>query len=161
MGDVSKSHGEHIEGVRGVTPQSTTSMKALTSLAAAAAFAVPLVISVPANAGADYCHTTTDGAYVCIQSVFGPRNNRGMVYTVDGYVYSSRFNCYSYNYGSTSLRAVACWSYTGIKSEPENVPEITEVPESVKGIMTEGGFISEEKAIDLEKVKNAMPPEMK
>ena len=136
-------------------------MKKSTAISAAAAFLIPLSVSGPVNAGADYCHRTTDGAYVCIQSVFGTRNNRGMVYTVNGYVYSSRFNCYSNNYGSTSLRAVACWSYTGIKSEPENVPEVTDVPESVKGIMTDGGFISEDKAIDLEKVRNAMPPEMK
>jgi len=136
-------------------------MKKLTAISAAAAFFIPLSVSVPVNAGVDYCHTTTDGAYVCIQSVFGTRNNRGMVYTVNGYVYSSRFNCYSNNYGSTSLKAVACWSYTGIKSEPGNIPEVTEVPESVKGIMTDGGFIAEDKAIDLEKVRNAMPPEMK
>ena len=80
MGDVSKSHGEHIEGVRGVTPQSTTSMKALTSLAPAAAFAVPLAISAPTNAAAEYYHTDVDGDYICIQGVYGDRRNRGVVY---------------------------------------------------------------------------------
>ena len=143
-----------------MTPQSTTSMKVFTSLAAAAAFAVPLAISVPANAAAEYCHTV-NGRYVCIEKVFGPRNNRGLVYTVNGNVYADRFNCYNYDYESTSLYAVACWSYNAIKAEPDDIPEVTEVPESVKGIMTEGGFVSPDKAIDLEKVRNAMPPEMK
>ena len=136
-------------------------MKALTSLAAAAAFAVPMAVSAPSIAGVDYCHRDVNGNYVCIQSVYGPRNYRGMVYTFNGSVYSSRFNCYDYNYGSTSIRAVACWDYNAIKAEPADAPEVTEIPESVKGIMTEGGFISEDKAIDLEKVRNAMPPEMK
>lgn len=136
-------------------------MKVLTSLAAAAAFAMPFAVSTPSIAGADYCHTDTSNNFVCIQSVFGPRNYRGMVYTVNGSVYSSRFNCYNYNYGSTSIKAVACWNYNAIKAEPTDAPEVTEIPESVKGIMTEGGFISEDKAIDLEKVRNAMPPEMK
>ena len=135
-------------------------MKALTSLAAAAAFAVPLAISAPANAAAEYCHRVTSGEYVCIEKVFGPRNRRGLVYTVNGNVYADRFNCYNYDYQSTSVYAIACWSYNAIKAEPADVPEVTEVPDSVKGIMTGGGFVSEDKAIDLEKVKNAMPPEM-
>ena len=136
-------------------------MKALTSLAAAAAFAVPMAVSAPANAAAEYCHRDVDGDYICIQSVYGARGNRGVVYTINGYVRNARLNCYNYNYESTSIAAVACWSYNAIKAEPADAPEVTEVPESVKGIMTEGGFISEDKAIDLEKVRNAMPPEMK
>lgn len=145
----------------GLTPQSTQPMKALTSLAVAAAFGMPFAVSTPSIAGADYCHTDVDNNYVCIQSVFGPRNYRGMVYTFNGSVYSSRFNCYDYNYGSTSIRAVACWDYSAIKAEPADAPKVTEIPESVKGIMTGGGFIPEDKAIDLEKVRNAMPSEMR
>ena len=127
----------------------------------AAAFAIPLATTAAVKAGADYCHTTTDGAYVCIQSVFGSRSNRGMVYTVNGYVYTNRFNCYRNDYGSTSIRAIACWAYTGIKAEPADAPEVTEVPENVRSIMSEGGFVSEDNAVDLDKVMNAMPPEMK
>jgi len=83
-----------------------------------------------------------------------------MVYTVNGTVYSSRFNCYNYDYGSTSLRAVACWSYQAISSEPKDIPKVTEVPESVRSLMTKDGFVGQDKAIDLEKVRKAMPPEM-
>ena len=136
-------------------------MKSLTYLAIASAFAIPLSSSMPVKAGADYCHTTKYGSYVCIQSVFGPRSNRGMVYIVDGYVYKSRFNCYNRSYASTSITAIACWSYTRIKAEPPDAPAVTEVPESVQSIMTEGGFVSEDKAIDLDKAMNAMPPEMR
>ena len=144
-----------------MTPQSTKSMKVLTSLAAAVALAIPLGISSPAKAASEYCHTTTSGIYMCIENVFGPRSNRGVIYKVNGSIYSMRFNCYNYDYASTSLRAVACWSYNAIKAEPANMPEVTEVPDSVKGIMSDGGFVPEGKAIDLEKVRNAMPPEMK
>ena len=136
-------------------------MKALTTIVAAAAFAVPLAISAPTNAAAEYCHTDVDGDYICIQSVYGNRRNRGVVYTINGYVKNARLNCYNYNYGSTSIAAVACWDYNAIKAEPSDAPEVTEIPESVKGIMTGGGFVSDDKAIDLEKVRNAMPPEMK
>ena len=138
-------------------------MKALTSLAAAATFAVPMAISytTPAEAGVDYCMTNDAGNRVCIVGVYGPRSNRGMVWTLNGQMRNSRFNCYAYDYQSTSIAAMACWSYNAIKAEPADAPEVTDVPESVKGIMTEGGFISEDKAIDLEKIKNAFPPEMK
>ncbi len=144
-----------------MTPQSTQPMKALTSIAAATSFAIPIAVSSPAEAGVDYCMTTNSGARVCIVGVYGPRSNRGMIWTLNGQMTNSRFNCYNYDYGSTSISAVACWNYESIKAEPKDAPEVTEIPESVKGIMTEGGFISEDKAIDLEKVKNAMPPEMK
>lgn len=56
---------------------------------------------------------------------------------------------------------MACWDYNAINAEPSDAPDVTEIPESVKGIMTDGGFVSVDKAIDLEKVKNALPPEMK
>ena len=128
---------------------------------ASAVLMSPFVGLSPAQAGADYCHTDLSGNYVCIQSVFGPRSNRGMVYTMNGYVYSTRFNCYARNYGSTSIMAIACWSYTGIKSEPADAPEVTEVPKSIRSIMSEGGFVSEDRAVDLDGVMNAMPPEMK
>jgi len=136
-------------------------MKSLTSLAIASAFAIPLSSSMPVKAGADYCHTTTRGNRVCIQSVFGTRSNRGIVFTVDGYVYSNRYNCYNYNYASTSVQAVACWNYTGLSSEPKSIPSANEMPDEVKNIMSGEGFIAEDQAIDLEKVKNAMPDEMK
>jgi hypothetical protein len=118
-------------------------MKHLALIATALAAASTAWISAPqpASAGADYCMRNTDGDYVCIQSVFGPRNYRGLVYTVNGSVYSSRFNCYNYDYESTSLKAVACWSYEAISSEPKNMPKVTEVPASVQAIMTSGGFV--------------------
>ena len=119
------------------------------------------MISLPAEAGVDYCMTNDVGNRVCIVGVYGSRSNRGMIWTLNGQVRNTRFNCYNYDYGSTSIAAVACWNYTGIKAEPSDAPEVTEIPESVKGIMSEGGFISEDKAIDLDKVRNAMPPEMK
>ena len=70
-----------------------------------------LLRTLPAVAGSDYCHTNQAGDYVCIQSVFGPRNNRGMVWTLNGYVRTSRFNCYNYDYEQTSIIAIACWVY--------------------------------------------------
>lgn len=136
-------------------------MKSLTFLAIASAFSIPLLTAQVAKSAAEYCHTDTSGDYVCIEKVFGSRGNRGLVYSVNGNVYASRFNCYNRNYGATSIRAVACWSYNAISSEPDNLAEIKETPESLKGIMTEGGFISSDKAIDLDKVMNAMPDEMK
>lgn len=136
-------------------------MKSLTFLAIASALSLPFFTAQVAKSAAEYCHTNGAGNYVCIEKVFGPRSSRGLIYTVNGNVYSARFNCYARNYHSTSLNAVACWNYTGIKAEPENLAEIKQMPDSLKGIMTEGGFISSDKAIDLDKVMNAMPPEMK
>ena len=135
-------------------------MKIVASLAAMAAAVIPFALTPQSNAAAEYCHTDTDGDYVCIEKVFGTRRNRGMVFTVNGNVYAGRFNCYDYDYGATSITAIACWDYTGIESDPKDMPKITEIPESIKGIMTGGGFVSEDKAIDLEKVRNAMPAEM-
>ncbi len=135
-------------------------MYKLHGLIVALAIAAPLPISAPAQAGVDYCHYV-NGKRVCITTVFGKRHNRGMVFTVNGKVYSRRFNCYDYNYGSTSIAAVACWNYTGISSEPKSIPSANTITEEVKGIMTGGGFIPEDQAIDLEKVKNAMPDEMR
>ncbi len=113
------------------------------------------------KAGADYCQTTRMGNRVCIQSIFGTRSMRGIVFTFDGYVYSTRYNCYNYNYESTSLKAVACWAYTALSSEPKSIPSGNEIPDEVKNIMSREGFIAEDQAIDLEKIKNAMPDEMK
>ena len=143
-----------------MTPQSTTSMKALTSLAAAAAFAVPPAISPSANAAAEYCMTNTSGNRVCIHAVYGPRNNRGITASTNGYMNNFRVNCYSRNYGSTSLIAYACWSYNAITTEEP--PELTEATtQETIAAFGVSGFVSEDKAIDLEKVMNAMPPEMK
>ena len=136
-------------------------MKTLSYLASIAAVVLPLSNSNPAHAGVDYCATNDAGNRVCIVGVYGPRSNRGMIWTLNGQMRNSRFNCYDYGYQSTSIAAMACWSYNAIKAAPADAPEITEVPESVKGIMAEGGFVSEDMAIDLEKVRNAMPPEMK
>ena len=146
--------------IRSIYSISIFSMKSLTLLAIASAFSIPLLTAQVAKSAAEYCHYT-NGNYVCIEKVFGPRNNRGIIYTSNGNVYSARINCYARDYHSTSLNAVACWNYTGIKAEPENLAEIKQMPDSLKGIMTEGGFISSDKAIDLDKVMNAMPPEMK
>ena len=136
-------------------------MKSLTFLAIASAFSIPLLTAPVAKSAAEYCHTDANGRYVCIQSVFGPRSNRGVVITANGSVYTYRLNCYNRTYASSSINAVACWSYTGIKAEPENLAEIKKPPTSLNKIMTEGGFISSDKAIDLDKVMNAMPDEMK
>lgn len=80
----------------------------LLSIAAALS---PILEGMPAIAGSDYCHTNARGNYMCIQSVFGPRSNRGMVFTMNGVVGSYRVNCYDYNYEKTSLIAIACWVY--------------------------------------------------
>ena len=138
-------------------------MKTLTSLSlAAVASVMPLAELVPSAAGSDYCHRNMSGNYVCIQSVFGPRHYRGMVWTLNGYVnVSKRINCYEYDYEPTSLTAVACWSYTPLKNEPLETPEPSKVPEDIKAIMTGGGFIDEDKAIDIEKIKKAFPDKMK
>lgn len=143
----------------GVTPLSINSMKALTSLAAAAAFAIPLAMSPSANAAAEYCMTNTDNNRVCIHAVYGPRNNRGITSSTNGYMNNFRVNCYSRNYGSTSLIAYACWSYTGITTEPPEVNE--EATQETIAVFGASGFVSDDQAVDLEKVRNAMPPEMK
>ena len=70
-------------------------------------------------------------------------------------------NCYEYGYEPTSLTAVACWSFTPLKNEPLETPEPSEVPEDIQAIMKGGGFIDEDKAIDIEKIKKAFPAEMK
>lgn len=64
-----------------------------------------------AFAAAEYCHTDEDGDYVCIEKVFGSRSNRGLIYTVNGSVYATRINCYSFSYQKNSIAAVACWNY--------------------------------------------------
>ena len=133
-------------------------MKSLTSLAAAA-ISVPLSIAAPVNAAAEYCHTNVDGVHVCIHAVYGSRSNRGITMSANGRISNYRVNCYNRDYGSTSLVAYACWSYNAIKADSE-APKPTQVSESVKSIMTGKGFISESDGIDLDKVMNAMPPEM-
>lgn len=132
------------------------------SVAAIASGVVAPLFMVPgtAQAAAEYCHRIPSGAKVCIQTVFGPRSNRGMVFTSRGRVYTSRFNCYNYNYGSRSLRAVACWSYDGISSEPVDLPAIEPWPQEIKDLMSNGDFVPADQAVDLEKIKSVMPQEM-
>jgi hypothetical protein len=89
---------------------STRPLLALLSGSALALVCSSLLMPGSAHA-ADYCHTDDDGDYVCIQTVFGPRSNRGLVYTVNGNVYATRINCYHDSYNRTSIAAVACWSY--------------------------------------------------
>ena len=145
----------------GVTPQSTNSMKALASLSAAAAFLVPGFLGSSARA-ADYCMTTTDGNRLCIHGTYGPRGRRRMVISQNGgYAKSYIYDCYNDNYGRTSIVAYGCWAYTAISSEPDNLPEVADEADSVRGILASDGFMPKGDAIDLEKVKNAMPPEMK
>jgi len=66
-----------------------------------------------ARAAAEYCQTESDGSYVCIEKVMGYRHDRGVIYTVNGRVYASRINCYSYAYTPSSIAAIACWGYGG------------------------------------------------
>ena len=78
-----------------------------------------------------------------------------------GYAQSYIYDCYNDNYDRTSIIAYGCWAYSAISSEPDNLPEVADGADSLRGILSSGGFLSEKDAIDLEKVKNAMPPEMK
>lgn len=85
-------------------------LRSLLSGSALALLCSSLLLPSGARA-AEYCHTDNDGDYVCIEKVFGSRYNRGLIYTVNGSIYAIRINCYAYNYGRTSIAAVACWSY--------------------------------------------------
>jgi hypothetical protein len=76
-----------------------------------AMLASTLLLPTGARAAAEYCHTDSNGDYVCIEKVFGPRYNRGLIYTVNGNVYSKRYDCYAYNYERSSIAAIACWNY--------------------------------------------------
>jgi len=134
-------------------------MKAIIPLATAAAFAIPLSISVPSIAAAEYCHTDYDGDYVCIHAVYGPRENRGITASHNGSINNIRVNCYERNYESSSLIAYACWSYTGITAEPAKFPK--EVTKDLPSVFDSKGFVSSENAIDIDKAIKSMPPEMK
>ena len=92
--------------------------------------------------------------------MFGPRSNRGIVFTSRGRVYTRRFNCYDYNYGSRSLSAVACWSYEGISTEPLDLVDIESWPQEIEDLMSNDDFVPADQAVDLEKIKSVMPQEM-
>ena len=145
----------------GVTPQSINSMKSLASLVAATAIALPGLIVSPSKA-ADYCMTTTKNDRMCIHGTYGPRGRRKMVISQNGgAAYSYIYDCYNDNYQSTSIIAVGCWDYAAISTEPPNLPEVAEKSSQVRAILSSSGSISSEMGIDLEKVRNAMPSEMK
>lgn len=135
-------------------------LKKLSKAIIASALMTPMAASMPAQAAAEYCHTDVDGDYVCIHAVYGNRSNRGITVSINGRIHNVRVNCYNPNYQSTSLVAYACWSYEAINSET-SLPEPSEKSESLVGIMSGSGFLPEGKAIDLDEVMNAMPPEMK
>ncbi len=135
-------------------------MQTFAHLAIGAALLSASMVATPsAIAGAEYCHRDTDGDYVCIHAVYGKRSNRGITASINGRINNFRVNCYNRRYGSTSLIAYACWSYNAIATEPKDFD-----PDSTKkslAIFEGSNFLSEDQAIDLEKVKNAMPDEMR
>ena len=111
---------------------------------------------------ADYCITTTYGDRMCVHATYGPRGNRRMVISRNGGTpMSYRYDCYNESYARTSIVAYGCWAYTGISSDPTNYPEDEEISDSLRGILESDGFLPEDKAIDIEKAKNAIPDEMK
>jgi len=113
-----------------------------------------LLIS-PASAGQDYCHYNVSGSYMCINSVWGPRENRGINVSVDGRVFNMRVNCFNRDYGSTSIIAVACWAYEGIQNVPKN-PQYADDQKLLK-LVTSGGFVKPSNAIDVDKaIRNSM-----
>ena len=80
--------------------------------AAAAALCSSLLIAPKAEARSGrYCHIDINGNFACIEGVAGPRHNRSLLYSINGYLYSSRHNCYDYNYSSVSLVSIACWNH--------------------------------------------------
>jgi len=117
----------------------------------------------PARAAADFCQINPSGAYVCIHKVYGPRNYRGIVYTVNGAPYSVRVNCYQGGYGDTSIASVACWNYTNNlsdKPDPKAGDAKATDPSQMKLLLTNGNPSSNNK-ISPEAIKQALPPEMK
>jgi len=83
------------------------------NLLASSLLAIPLLfggLAKPARA-ADYCSVNWSGQYVCILGVFGPRSNRTILGTVNGYFSKAHLNCYYQNYDPTSIVAIGCWDY--------------------------------------------------
>ncbi|MCP9826457.1 hypothetical protein KBY78_13835 [Synechococcus sp. EJ6-Ellesmere] len=137
-------------------------MKSIAATLAGATCFLALLSAPRALAGADYCHTTADGSYACIQSVFGPRNSRGIVYVINGRVYADRVNCYNYGYERTSLIAVACWSYERVAdSAPKDLKSMTEPSEAAKKAITSSGVADKNNLISPDKIKRSLPLEMK
>jgi hypothetical protein len=137
-------------------------MKSIASILATATVALPLSVAPISNAAADYCMNNVAGARLCIFATYGTRDNRGMIITVNGkHSKTEGIDCYRDNYGPTSIIAYGCWGYEGIKSDSTNFDKYPQASESLKGIMSGSGFLSNENAIDIDKARKAMPAEMK
>lgn len=130
--------------------------------AAATCLCFSLAEQQPAHAAADYCQTDATGAYVCIHSVYGPRSNRGVIYSVNGSMFSGRVNCYDGGYARTSITAIACWAYNAVSSNPDSKAANAKPadPSQLKLITTVGTPSSNNK-INADAAKSAMPAEMK
>lgn len=119
------------------------------------ALASPL-LTLPSYAASDHCHYTRSGDYLCINSVWGPRSNRGINFTGNNKVYNIRVNCYTRDYEDTSLIAIACWAYEAISKPPADQQISTE--EVARKLSSGGGFVKPAGAIDLNRViKNSLP----
>jgi hypothetical protein len=127
----------------------------------AAGLALPLGHNQIARAAAEYCQTNYDGAVACLHSVFGPRNYRGVVYTINGVLYSTRINCYNYNYARTSILSVACWSYNAISDKAaKQLPAAKEASAAELKLLVNEGKPASSNTINLETIKKNLPAEM-
>jgi hypothetical protein len=126
-----------------------------------AVLAFPLGHTQFARAAAEYCQTNYDGAVACLHSVFGPRNYRGVVYTINGVLYSTRINCYNYNYARTSILSVACWSYNAISDKAaKQLPAAKEASAAELKLLVNEGKPASSNTINLETIKKNLPAEM-
>ncbi len=130
--------------------------------AIAGGLSISLAQQQPSRAAAEFCQTSATGDYVCIHRVFGPRNYRGIVYTVNGATFIARVNCYQGGYGSTSITSVACWSYDALSDKPDPTASNAKPtdPSQMKLLLNNGKPASTN-TISPEAIQKALPPEMK
>lgn len=115
-----------------------------------------------ADASAQYCHTDSDGRLACIHQVLGPRNYRGLIFTIDGYYYQARYNCYDYNYHPSSIRSVACWAYDPAQDTGESSnTNIKQASPAILKSLAETGTPSPNNTLTPEEIRSKIPPEMR
>jgi hypothetical protein len=97
-------------------------MRSIRSVLASASAALAATVTVfgtllaapqVSQAASSYC-VYSSGKRVCLDSVFGPRSNRRIYFTVNGVLFVSNQNCYIYDYQPTSITGVACWAYEAL-----------------------------------------------